>query len=87
MTVSELRHRMTSVEYQDWMRYFEHRPAEWEQSERIEVMLARMHAGFVKNGDPNDFMLLSKRQREEINRKDFERELMNLKFTDDADNE
>jgi len=70
MTVHELRFRLSSREFNNWLIFYEDYPAEWEMSERIEIMLARFASGFFK-GKPEDHMLLSARERERINRKDF----------------
>ena len=70
MTVSQLRRSMTSAEFSGWLAYFEDKPAEWEMSERIEIMLARFATGFFK-GTVEDHLLLSKKQRDEANKQEF----------------
>lgn len=65
MTVKELGDRMTAPEMDEWALYFEDNPSENGMSSRVEMMLARFATGFFK-GDTEDFLLLSDRQRTEI---------------------
>ena len=69
-TVDELRQTMTQRELGQWALYFEESPSEWEQSHRIEYMLARFATGFFK-GTVADHMLLSEKQRAEITNQQF----------------
>lgn len=68
--VADLRQKMLGIELDDWREYFDRNPAEWEQSERLEWTLARIASGFFKGVEPEDIVLLSDEQRQDIaNRK------------------
>lgn len=75
MTVAALRKVMTAREMDSWDSYFYDNPQEKGQSFHLEYGIARLTAATIGKGDAHDHMILSGKQKFDIESARIERNL------------